>query len=80
MPLISQRTYEYEPERGNRSRHDCAESLVEDIRAAARLDLPFTVRTIHDKQFRHGGNVNRATIRAYEFTLGEFEDRAKDRP
>jgi hypothetical protein len=58
---IPDTTYEISPEPSG----DPLERLIEDIRAAFRLGIPFSVTPVERRAFRHGGNVNKADISEY---------------
>jgi len=52
-------------------------AVLDEIRSAHELGIPFSVRTVYSQSFRFGGNVNKADIFSYEVTVGELDDRTK---
>lgn len=70
MKKIGQRVYELSPER----HRDPLEAVIADISAAHRLGLPFSVETVATEEFRHGGNVTKASVRSYRVTVGALTD------
>lgn len=44
--------------------------VIEDIKAAHHLGLPFKLTTTHRRGFRGGGNVNKADIYEYSLEIG----------
>lgn len=67
------RTYRYEVSQGSDWRDSAIDHIVELIRAANSLHLPFSVTTERSKQFRHGGNLVKADILTYVVTVGKSE-------
>lgn len=68
---ISPRVYKAE---GAVARANCIERVIEDIKAASLLGLPFTVQTTHRQAFRNGGNVHKADIYEYRVIIGELTE------
>lgn len=66
LPL---RRHEFSPYGGGRT--EALAKVIEDITAAAHLNVPFTVTTVHSKHFRNGGNVNKADVREYVVEFGK---------
>lgn len=50
------------------------DEVIGHLRAASDLDVPVSLVTEHSKQFRHGGNVNKADVIAYVVTVGELTE------
>ena len=74
MKLPDVRRYEIAPE-GDFDK--AIESVLRDIKAAHDLCLPFKVETEHSKQFRYGGNVEKADVFTYVVTIGLMSERLK---
>ena len=44
-------------------------AVIKDMQAAHHLGIPFTVETVKSRQYRYGGNVNKADVVQYRITF-----------